>query len=60
MRTQEDIQKEYSLACAELGETEFRINILLKNKGALLDVILKLNMENADIEAAKAKEEKPE
>jgi len=56
-RTIEEIQKEYSLVCAEAGQAQYQLFILQKDLEIKNDRLRKLNLEAAAVSAKKKEKE---
>lgn len=56
-RTIEEIQKEYSLVCAEAGQAQYQLFILQKDLEIKNDRLRKLNLEAAAVSAKKKESE---
>jgi hypothetical protein len=56
-RTIEEIQKEYSLVCAEAGQAQYQLFILQKDLEIKNDRLRSLNLEAAAVTAKKKKEQ---
>lgn len=56
-RTIEEIQKEYSLVCAEAGQAQYQLFIIQKDLEIKNDRLRKLNLEAAAVSAKKKEQE---
>lgn len=56
-RTIEEIQKEYSLVCAEAGQAQYQLFILQQDLEIKNDRLRKLNLEAAAVSAKKKEQE---
>lgn len=56
-RTIEEIQKEYSLVCAEAGQAQYQLFILKQDLEIKNDRLRKLNLEAAAVSAKKKEQE---